>query len=90
MSLRAVLFAAPGRLATVDAVLRQFGWETTATTAENDLLERVGSRTADLVVIGATDGFNRSGLALTQAIRARDASSPVVLVTADSSEAFAI
>jgi len=90
MSLRAVVFTAGGRLDSVGSVLRQFGWESTEAKAEGDLLERVERRDADLVVIGPTSGYNRAGLALTQAVRKRDARCPVLLFTQYSSEEFAI
>jgi DNA-binding NtrC family response regulator len=89
--LRAVLFTSAGRLSTLDAILRRCGWETTSTTSENDVVERIGNRTAGLAVIGASAaGLNESGLALTQSIRLRDASCPIILLTAASSERFAV
>jgi len=84
------MFTGGGRLDSVSAVLRQFGWETTEAKADGDLLETVERRAADLVVIGAPRGFNRTGIALTQAIRIRDARCPIVLVTESSSETFAV
>src|SRR5436190_162164 len=90
MDVRAVLFTTPGRLTTVDALLRQFGWETTVTTAESEVLESVGSGVAGLVVIGATAGLNRAGIELTRGVRARDRACGVLLFTAVSSEEFAV
>jgi len=91
MSLRAVvMFTTRGRLAAVLGVLQQFGWETSEASAERELLERIARRDVDLVVIGPSAGFNRSGIALTQAIRVRDARCLVVLFTESSSEEFAI
>jgi DNA-binding NtrC family response regulator len=84
------LFTTRGRPAVADALLRQCGWETTEQSAESEVLDRVAGRVADLVVIGATDGFNRAGIALTRAIRSRNPLCPVVLFTEASSEEFAI
>ena len=90
LSLRALLFSMRGRLDALGGVLRQSGWETAHATAESELLDRVGRREADLLVIGAAAGFNRPGIVLTQAIRIRDARCPVVLFTERSSEEFAV
>src|ERR1051325_3665601 len=90
MSLRAVMFTALGRLDSMRSALRQSGWETTDATAETELLDRIERREADLVVIGATAGFNRAGIALTHAIRIRDARCLIVLFTESSSEEFAV
>jgi len=90
MSLRAVVFTAEGRLESVGGVLRQFGWEATESKAERDVLERVERRSTDLVIIGPTPGYNRTGLALTLAVRSRDPQCPVLLFTECSSEEFAI
>jgi len=79
-----------GSLALVSRVLRQFAWQTTEVETESEVLERIERRGADLVVIGATAGFNRSGITLTQAIRIRDARCPVMLFTERSSEEFTI
>ncbi|HEU4887774.1 MAG TPA: sigma-54 dependent transcriptional regulator [Thermoanaerobaculia bacterium] len=90
MSLRAVVMFTPrGRLDSVIGVLQQFGWETSEAT-ESELLERIERRDVDLVVIGAAAGFNRAGIALTRAIRARDARCLIVLFTESSSEEFAV
>jgi DNA-binding NtrC family response regulator len=90
MPLRAVIFSARGRLDSMRGALRESGWETSETTAEAELIARIERREADLVVIGATPGFNRSGIALTRAIRARDARCLIVLFTESSSGEFAV
>jgi DNA-binding NtrC family response regulator len=90
MSLRALMFTTLGRLDSMAEALRRSGWETTRETTETELLRRIERREADLVVIGATAGFNRTGIALTQAIRIRDARCPIVLFTESSSEEFAV
>jgi len=84
------MFTAVGRVDSIRGALRDCGWETTETTAETELLERIERREVNLVVIGATTGFNRAGIVLTQAIRTLDARCRVVLVTERSSEAFAL
>jgi len=84
------MFSTGDRLDAVSGVLRQFGWETIDSNVESELLERLDRRGTELVVIGATAGFNRAGIALTHAIRARDARCAVVLLTESSSEAFAV
>ena len=81
MSPRAVMFSIGERLDAVSVVLRQFGWEATESSVEGELLDLIGRRGAELVVIGATAGFNRTGIALTQAIRARDTRCAIVLCT---------
>jgi DNA-binding NtrC family response regulator len=88
--MQAVMFTTRGRLDVVGRVLRQLGWEAAVAAGEPELLEWVENRDADLVVIGAAPGLNRAGIALTQAIRVRDAHCPVVLFTESSSEEFAI
>ena len=85
-----MLLSIRGRLDAVGEALRQAGWETVEVCAESDLLDRIGRCDAGLAVIGATAGFNRAGLALTQAIRVCDARCPVVLFTERSSEEFAV
>ena len=85
-----MVFTPRGRLDALDGVLREFGCETTVVVGERDLLERIDQRTVDLVVIGATAGLNREGIALTRAIRTRSARCPVVLCSESSSEEFAI
>jgi DNA-binding NtrC family response regulator len=84
------MFITHTRLDLASVVLRHCGWETSETNDERDLLDRVERRAADLVVIGATIGLNRAGIALTQAIRARDSRCTVVLFTERSSEEFAV
>jgi DNA-binding NtrC family response regulator len=90
MSPLAVMFSTGERFDAISGVLGQFGWETTDSNVESELFERIERRGADLVVIGATAGFNRDGIALTQAIRARDRRCAIVLLTESSSEAFAV
>ena len=90
MSLRAVVFTRRGDLDSVGSVLRRYGWEATEARAEWEVLDRVERRAADLVIIGPSAGYNRSGIALTQAVRDRDPRCPVLLFTEESSEAFAI
>jgi DNA-binding NtrC family response regulator len=84
------MFTAGGRLDSVRGVLQQFGWETSESNREGELLERIVKQDSDLVVIGATAGFNSSGIALTQAIRLRDGRCPVLLLSEQSSEEFAV
>ncbi|MEO8381010.1 MAG: sigma-54 dependent transcriptional regulator [Acidobacteriota bacterium] len=90
MALRAVIHDTGGQLASAGEVLRRFGWDTTASAAESELLERLEKDGADLIVIGPTAGFNRAGVALTEAIRARDERCVVVLCSEHSSEEFAV
>ncbi len=90
MSLRAVVFTRRGDLDSVGSVLRRYGWEATEARAEGEVLDRVERRAADLVIIGPSAGYNRPGIALTQAVRDRDPRCPVLLFTEESSEAFAI
>lgn len=90
MPLRAVMFTTIGRLDAMLGALRESGWETTETAAETELLERIETTAVDLVVVGATTGFNRAGIALTHAIRTLDARCRIVLFTERSSEAFAV
>jgi DNA-binding NtrC family response regulator len=87
MRLRAVLLEPPP---TLNAVLRQFGWDTVVTTGEREVLEGVGTRGWGLIAIGAAGGFNRMGIALTRAVRIRDPWCPVLLFTGESSEAFVV
>lgn len=89
-SLRAVTFSTGGYLTTVSGLLQQFGWETAEAMAEGELLAQIERREANLVVIGATTGLNRTGIALTRSIRLRDPRCAVVLFSETSSEAFAL
>jgi DNA-binding NtrC family response regulator len=84
------MFSTGGYLTTVSGLLQQFGWETAEASAESELLARIERREADLVVIGATAGLNRTGIALTRSIRLRDPRCVVVLFSETSSEAFAL
>jgi DNA-binding NtrC family response regulator len=79
-----------GVAGSLESVLGRYGWETTTVTNESILLERVGRGDVDLLIIGATPGYNRSGIALTRTVRARDARCPVLLFTEVSSEPFAV
>jgi DNA-binding NtrC family response regulator len=87
---RAVFFTGRERVDFVSGALKQLGWTTEETNARSEILARVERRDVDLIVVGATGGFNRSGTELIRTIRLLDARCPIVLFTERSSEEFAI
>jgi DNA-binding NtrC family response regulator len=52
MPYRAVLFSAPGRLAYAGRILLQLGWEVAEAASVDELIERIDSHDADLLVLG--------------------------------------